>query len=105
MNTASRIETTGQRDKIHLSQETADQLIAADKGHWIKAREDRVQAKGKGELKTYWLDYKMNTKKGRPNNKKSSLDTSASHTESKPDTNNTLSFLDDKTRRLVDWKD
>ena len=59
MNTASRIETTGARDKIHLSQECADQLIAAGKSHWIQAREDKVHAKGKGELKTFWLVYKM----------------------------------------------
>ena len=55
VNTTSRIETTGQRDRIHVSQETADLLIAAGKGHWIVPREDKVTAKGKGELTTFWL--------------------------------------------------
>jgi class 3 adenylate cyclase len=34
VNTAARIESTGQRNKIHLSKETADLLIAAGKSHW-----------------------------------------------------------------------
>ena len=43
------------RDRIHISQETADLLIAAGKNHWIIPREDVVVAKGKGELRTFWL--------------------------------------------------
>lgn len=82
INTTSRIESTGKRDRIHISQETAEYLITAGKQHWLKLREDRVTAKGKqpkalsvsissityccstfldvlssgkGELTTYWL--------------------------------------------------
>ena len=55
MNTASRIESTGQRNKIHISQETAYLLTAAGKEGWLTAREDRVFAKGKGQLQTYWM--------------------------------------------------
>lgn len=55
MNTASRMESTGERDRVQVSQETADLLIAAGKRHWVKAREEKVYAKGKGELQTYWL--------------------------------------------------
>jgi 3'5'-cyclic nucleotide phosphodiesterase/Adenylate and Guanylate cyclase catalytic domain len=58
MNTASRVETTGKPGRIHLSQETADLIIAAGKGHWVHKREDKVVAKGKGEMQTYWLDSK-----------------------------------------------
>jgi hypothetical protein len=57
MNTASRMESTGIRKKIQVSQETADLLYAAGKGKWIVPREDIVVAKGKGELKTFWLLY------------------------------------------------
>ena len=60
-NTASRIEATGEGNRIHLSQETADELAAANKGHWIKPREDKVFAKGKGMICTYWLNTKMKT--------------------------------------------
>ncbi|KAL7572297.1 hypothetical protein ACA910_017895 [Epithemia clementina (nom. ined.)] len=36
MNTTARIESTGQRNRIHISQETASLLAAAGKGHWVK---------------------------------------------------------------------
>jgi Adenylate and Guanylate cyclase catalytic domain len=56
MNTASRLESTGQRGKIHLSQETADLLMMAGKASWVIPRDDVVVAKGKGELNTFWLN-------------------------------------------------
>ena len=55
VNTAARMESTGLRDKIQISQETADLLIAAGKAHWFFRRDGLVKAKGKGELQTYWL--------------------------------------------------
>jgi class 3 adenylate cyclase len=56
VNTAARMESTGERNRIHLSYETAKLLIGSNKGHWLKQRTDLVQAKGKGVLQTYWLD-------------------------------------------------
>ena len=41
------------KGRIHCSQETADELIMAGKTSWIKTREDRITAKGKGEMQTY----------------------------------------------------
>jgi class 3 adenylate cyclase len=55
MNTASRMESTGVRERIQVSVQTADLLIGAGKSHWLELREDMVHAKGKGLLKTYWL--------------------------------------------------
>ncbi|KAL3938864.1 MAG: hypothetical protein SGBAC_006303 [Bacillariaceae sp.] len=55
VNTAARIEGTGQRNKVHLSSETAQLLINAGKKSWVRKREDVVTAKGKGEIHTYWL--------------------------------------------------
>lgn len=71
MNVTSRMESCGARDRIQLSQETADLLINAGKETWFSPREDKVLAKGKemplklvttltpfsgkGELSTYWL--------------------------------------------------
>jgi hypothetical protein len=55
VNTAARIETTGLRNKIHLSHETAEKLHAAGKSNWIVKRKETVVAKGKGEIQTYWL--------------------------------------------------
>ena len=55
MNTASRMESTGVENRIQLSQATADLLILDGKEHWITKRLDKVRAKGKGELTTYFL--------------------------------------------------
>jgi hypothetical protein len=56
VNTAARMESTGKRDCIQCSQATADVLTEAGKGHWVKPREEKVHAKGKGELQTYWIE-------------------------------------------------
>lgn len=56
VNTASRMESNGERGRIHIAQSTADLLIASNKGHWLKPREDLVQAKGKGQMQCYWVD-------------------------------------------------
>jgi hypothetical protein len=55
MNTASRMESTGIPNRVQISQETADLLIAANKKHWIELRKDKIEAKGKGELTTFLL--------------------------------------------------
>jgi hypothetical protein len=49
------MESTGQRDRIQVSQSTADLLVASGRGDWITKRDGLVAAKGKGELQTYWL--------------------------------------------------
>ena len=63
MNVCSRIETTGKPNKIHISQETANCLKEAGKEHWFTLREDKVVAKGKGELTTFWLGVKGDNSK------------------------------------------
>ncbi|GKY95689.1 hypothetical protein MPSEU_000529800 [Mayamaea pseudoterrestris] len=55
VNTTARIESTGSPNRIHLSEEAANLLIAAGKQHWVEPRDDVVEAKGKGQLRTYWL--------------------------------------------------
>ena len=56
VNTAARMESTGQRGRIQLSQSTADLLLVAGKERWLVPREDPVTAKGKGTMQTYWLE-------------------------------------------------
>lgn len=114
VNTASRMESTGKKNFIQVSQSTADQLIEAGKESWITPREDLVSAKGKGQIQTYWV-----TTKTRRN-------TSSSGTDPESDTRsgNGLSSLDNapkpslpkindlehqprqnkKLSRLVDWQ-
>jgi class 3 adenylate cyclase len=56
MNTASRIEATGAKNHIHLSEQTAALIAQAGRESWLLKREDLVSAKGKGMLQTFWLD-------------------------------------------------
>lgn len=63
VNTASRMESTGVKGKIQISKATADLLILAGKSRWITPREDKIVAKGKGELETYWVDPQKKTMK------------------------------------------
>jgi len=55
MNVASRMESTGEKNRIQISQDTADLIITAGKGHWLTPREAPISAKGKGSIQTYWL--------------------------------------------------
>jgi class 3 adenylate cyclase len=62
MNTAARMESNGMPGRIHVSQQTADELIGRGKASWISEREDKIIAKGKGELQTYWVTPRSATK-------------------------------------------
>ncbi|CAB9503839.1 Receptor-type guanylate cyclase gcy [Seminavis robusta] len=55
VNTAARMESNGMKDRIHVSKATATLLVAAGKEDWVTAREDLVEAKGKGKMQTYWV--------------------------------------------------
>ncbi|CAB9506382.1 Receptor-type guanylate cyclase gcy [Seminavis robusta] len=55
MNFAARMESTGIKNKIHLSEASANLLQKRGKGNWVVPRDELVHAKGKGDLQTYWL--------------------------------------------------
>jgi hypothetical protein len=63
VNTASRMESNGIAGRIQVSQSTADALILAGKAGWLTPREEKVFAKGKGEIQTYWIDRKNSSDK------------------------------------------
>ena len=50
-----RMESTGKANHVQISSETADLLIASGKQKWIVPRKEKIHAKGKGELQTYFL--------------------------------------------------
>ena len=50
------MESNGKKECIHASQETADILFGMGKGHWVHTRAERITAKGKGELQTFWIN-------------------------------------------------
>lgn len=49
------MESTGQKGRIQMSTETAELLMGMGKSHLVRQREDKVVAKGKGELTTFWV--------------------------------------------------
>lgn len=98
MNTASRMESTGIKGCIQVSQETADLLIAAGKGNWLEPRKEKVVAKGKGEMQTYWLDAGTRREVIK---REASMDVSEPSTES-PETPLAPS-IEDKVTRLIHW--
>ncbi len=65
---ASRMESTGEKNMIQVSQDTADLLTSAGKGHWLVPRDNPVSAKGKGLVETYWLQ---------PNKRRPSMNTAS----------------------------
>ncbi|CAB9496580.1 Receptor-type guanylate cyclase gcy [Seminavis robusta] len=56
VNYASRMESTGCRAKIQVSQATASILKQSGKEHWLQPRDDAVKAKGLGCLNTFWAN-------------------------------------------------
>jgi class 3 adenylate cyclase len=103
VNTAARIESTGVKNRIHLSAETANLLFASEKRNWVIPRDDMVVAKGKGQMKTFWLipaGYKPNEYK------KSLLDLGAMKAMSERARAGAIPSLTEestKILRLVDW--
>ena len=55
VNTASRMESTGEAGRIQASASTAEALRAAGASHTLRFR-GKVAAKGKGEMETFWLE-------------------------------------------------
>ena len=58
VNTASRMESTSKKGRIQVSDDTARLLQSVGKGQWLIKRGETVQAKGKGDMSTYWLQVK-----------------------------------------------
>ncbi|XP_052866342.1 soluble guanylate cyclase 88E [Anopheles cruzii] len=56
VNTASRMESTSQAMRIHISESTKHLLSG---GYHVSERGE-IDVKGKGSMKTYWLDYREN---------------------------------------------
>lgn len=61
MNKTSRIESSGEKGRVHISEEMAERLIQKGKEHWLMKREDVVDLKGLGKVPTYWLNITTTT--------------------------------------------
>jgi Adenylate and Guanylate cyclase catalytic domain len=103
MNTASRMESTGERGRIQCTQETAELLIAAGRERWLEPRQETVHAKGKGQMQTYWVESVTST--GEAHGHLSVADHQVrSQGASDVVLHMTLDELTaEKTQRLIDW--
>ena len=59
MNQASRMESTGLRNRIQMSATTAQIIIDSGKGKWIEKRSEKVDVKGKGLQETYFFKQRF----------------------------------------------
>lgn len=100
VNTASRMESNGKTGRIQASETTAKLLMAGGKEKWVEPRSDKIQAKGKGYLQTYWINIVSSSpgSSGSTPSRSDSFD-STSDTGSDDD----LMQLDSKSLRLIDW--
>ena len=112
------MESTGTKNKIQISSATAELLSAAGKD-WMIPREEKVIAKGKGELQTYYLKIPARSDENSMDNtsrsdEESSLDDApsldlpnlpgqATSTSLNLAQNTADKSLPDKIRRLVQW--
>lgn len=103
MNTASRMESNGKPGMIQLSQETADLLAASGKTHWFTPRDDRIIAKGKGELQTYWLSLSLANKASEASVSEGSEGQRIEAVAAPQETTDLVAARDEKTERLVQW--
>ena len=49
------MESNGEPGRIHVSDTTADYIIEHGKGKWLIPRKEKIVAKGKGEMTTFWV--------------------------------------------------
>ncbi len=109
MNTAARMETTGQVNMIQISTATADLLTEANKAHWIRPRNEHVSVKGKGLCKTYWADPILSEDGNETRSQSFSVETTSGGTlahwgDTKlSDRLSSKMSPNDKIRRIVEW--
>jgi len=98
VNTAARMESTGKINKIQVSEATAELLKKARKSHWLHAREEMVEVKGKGLMITYWAEPKGSLASSTCTNTSATKTSSSGHED-----NFAVPRLTSQTERLINW--
>lgn len=97
MNMGSRMESSGQPGRIHVSEDTAHLLEASGKSHWLIASEEKADIKGKGLVQTYWLNVTVD-------GLASTADSSSNgETRSESFEHDNKAKIEEKLERLIDW--
>jgi hypothetical protein len=99
VNTAARMESNGCPGRIQCSQTAAALLEEAGNGHWLRQREKGIEAKGKGQLATYWVS----PKEQHSSSSKASHSGSVCSSVSCLDGSNPNVKLSSEIQHLVDW--
>jgi len=99
-STPPQIVSTGVKNKIQVSQETADLLFSAGRDKWLVPRDEAVNVKGKGSVRTFFLSIKQGSKTSAES--LSDASEASNFAESTNKARLHVSKLD-KTQRLVDW--
>jgi hypothetical protein len=100
--TTTHIYSTGVPGKIHLSLETAQLLRKAGKKDWVTERQEKIVAKGKGQIQTHWLTINdPSDGEGRRSMSIGNCTTSSPGQHRAFDKNAKLN--QEKTARLVKW--
>ena len=102
MNTTARLESTGVRNKIQCSQETADLLQNAGYGKWLVQRSDEVDMKGKGSKTTYFIQISSGSRASRVT-RETSLQTNSITGGGDHSVSTGSEHSDSKKDRLVEW--
>jgi hypothetical protein len=101
MNQASRMESTGIKDRIQMSATTARILIAAGKEKWIEKRSEKVDVKGKGWQETYFFKKTFGTTSSTSGT--SMDDSPLAKASSRQKKIAILPVMANKNQRLVSW--
>jgi Adenylate and Guanylate cyclase catalytic domain len=105
MNVAARMEHTGEKGRIQVSQETARCLEHAGKGQWVRPRAETINVKGKGIMQTYWLDIQAAGSRATSESASSehSMGRSDNHPQHGSKSNTLGDTVNQQQLRLVDW--
>ncbi|CAJ1960174.1 unnamed protein product [Cylindrotheca closterium] len=105
MNTAARMESSGERNRIQLSQATANLLREDGFSKWIVARKGKTFVKGKGEMQTYWMRTGARVELGESDGVKKVYETAETVEEKSEDFDLEIENFQgmSKNERLVEW--
>ncbi|KAL7539889.1 hypothetical protein ACHAXR_009680 [Thalassiosira sp. AJA248-18] len=112
MNVTSRIECSGETNEIHVSSVTAELLIIEGKADLLVPRNDMLNLKGKGLMKTYFV--KSDLRQGKALDTKAAIDADGplkieeEEEETKTDSDKTsdwniTSSISSRTSRTDEW--
>lgn len=77
------MESHGLKGRIHVSEATAEELRSSTKdgerGDWLQTRLDTIHAKGKGDMRTYWVTVPGRGTKTGTSNGRSSVSGESQH--------------------------